>query len=91
LMTMYYSNRQLTALAGELDALQSVENDGRGIVCVKEIVLRLRQGNQDGAMTVRQNESDKIRQYPAIEAFLLQKFGCRLHGIRECDKPSCQQ
>ncbi|MCA9804114.1 MAG: hypothetical protein KC777_19230 [Cyanobacteria bacterium HKST-UBA02] len=58
------------ALADELDRLQSGENQGRGVSCVRTLVFYLRRREFDRAKAVARNESDKIRSYPAIVAVL---------------------
>lgn len=58
------------ALAAELDGLQSRQNDGRGVSCVRGIVSSLRRGEFGDARACANNESDKIRSYPEIVAVL---------------------
>ncbi len=57
-------------LADELDALQAIENDGRGVSCVRTVCLFLRRGDLQEAKSTVNNESDKIRSYPNIVAKL---------------------
>lgn len=74
-------------LIDELDLIQSQENQGRGIQCVRTIVLRLRQGEFKWAASIRRSEGDKTRMYPQVEKILFNIFGCRLHFQHNC--PSC--
>ncbi|MBK9141697.1 MAG: hypothetical protein IPM23_04320 [Candidatus Melainabacteria bacterium] len=57
-------------LAEELDRLQSGENQGRGVSCVRTLIFYLRRKEFDKAKAVARNESDKIRSYPEIVAVL---------------------
>lgn len=83
-----YGDNMLT-FADQLDTMQAKENNG--IQCVRVIVLRLRQGEYEWARSVYRDEGDKTRQYPEIEQALVQFFGCRQHGIRECDNWVCKR
>lgn len=58
------------ALAVELTELQSRENSGRGVSCVRSICFSLRRGELSDARACASNESDKIRSYPEIVAVL---------------------
>ncbi|MBI2035782.1 MAG: hypothetical protein HYT12_03850 [Candidatus Liptonbacteria bacterium] len=51
-----YYNR----LADKLNALQKVKNDGRGMNCVRAIVLELLRGDIGSAKAIAWNEQDKI-------------------------------
>jgi len=57
-------------LADKLDALQAEKNDGRGVSCVRTLIMYLRRGEIDTAKAVCLNESDKIRSYPDIQDVL---------------------
>jgi len=57
-------------LADELDALQRQKNQGRGVDCVRTLMVYLRAGDIEGAKAVRRNEGDKISSYPDIVALL---------------------
>ncbi|MGD9684521.1 MAG: hypothetical protein AB7W16_25435 [Candidatus Obscuribacterales bacterium] len=57
-------------LADELDRLQSGENQGRGVSCVRTLIFYLRRQEFDRAKAVARNESDKIRSYPEIVSVL---------------------
>lgn len=70
----------MSLLADRLDSLQAVENEGRGITCVRSIVLYLRRGDWESAQAIRRNEGDKTRVYPRVEAELFAIFGDRLTG-----------
>ena len=58
----------LAGFANELDTLQRVENDGRGVSCVRTLLVYLRRGDLQSARAVINNEFDKIRNYPALKA-----------------------
>jgi len=75
----------------ELDDLQSKENEGRGISCICSIILCLRREDSDTAKRVYQIEGDKIRQYPKVEKWLLDNFGCRTHLKKNCDNWLCER
>lgn len=75
----------------ELDILQSQENDGRGVSCVRSIVFYLRQNDEHTAKVVYQNKGDKILQYPKIQQWMEENFGCRLHLKINCDGWLCER
>ncbi len=75
-------------LIDDLDRIQSQENQGRGIQCVRTIILRLRQGEFEWAASIRRSEGDKTRMYPEVEKKLFDIFGCRLHFQHDCQR--CQ-
>lgn len=61
-------------LANELDALQSRENKGRGISCVRQIVSYLRMRDIESAKAIYKTDADKIRNYPEIDEILRDKL-----------------
>lgn len=75
----------------ELDRLQAAHNDGRGISCVRSILIYLREGDIESAITIRCTEGDKIRQYKDVKDFLREMFGCRLHNKHNCDEWLCKE
>ncbi len=77
-------------VADELDALQAPKNAGRGVSCVRVIIMYLRQGNIKSAIAVRRIEGDKTRAYPDIETYLNKTFGCRTHGEINCQGWLCK-
>jgi len=80
---------QMSALAEELDALQAVENDGRGIRHVHAIATYLSRGEYDIAFGIYQTDGDKTNMYPRVKNFLSDRMGCRLHGVRNCPSWIC--
>lgn len=84
--TFAVANAHNVKIANDLDGLQSVENDGRGVMCVKSMVTYLRRNQFAEAQGIYQVDGDKTRQYPALEAALRKYFGCRLHGTHDCEK-----
>ncbi len=64
-----------SAIAQELDELQKKENDGRGVSCVRGIVASLHTGDVVSARAEFQLDTDKIRNYPEIDAFLEEVLG----------------
>lgn len=76
--------------ANHLDQLQKVENDGRGIACVRSIIHYLRLGDWSSALNVRRTEGDKTRAYPKVERELTQIFGCLLHAKYNCGDWLCR-
>lgn len=64
----------LRDIAIKLYNLQSMENDGRGITCVRSLVTYLNMGKLNDAKILRSVENDKIRNYPDIEKFLQENF-----------------
>jgi hypothetical protein len=77
------------SVAEMLDEIQSKENDGRGISCVRTMIMYLRNGQFDSALAIRRIEGDKTRCYPAVEEKLIEFFGCRMHGRYECKDIFC--
>jgi hypothetical protein len=63
----------LQHMASELDGLQQVENEGRGISCVRTVVTYLKRGELSKAQAVCFNESDKMR-YDAIQKFIVENL-----------------
>jgi len=62
-------------LADTLNELQAKENDGRGVSCVRGIMVELRCHRKFSAQAIANNEYDKIRNYPAIKAVVDENFG----------------
>lgn len=58
----------------KLDSLQSRQNDGRGVSCIKSVVAYLRMNDWKSAKTVYFNERDKVWQYPELKRFLDKMF-----------------
>lgn len=71
---------RLNPIADELDKLQSLENEGRGVQCVRQMITYLRAGDFGSAWSTYQTDGDKTRQYPELERALRTHFGCRRHG-----------
>lgn len=59
--------------ADELDRLQALENEGRGVSCVRTLAFHLRRGEIELAKAVAENEGDKIRNYPSIKQYLIEQ------------------
>jgi hypothetical protein len=72
-----------------LERLEALENDGRGIGCVKSIIILLKRDMVDEARATREWDGDKTRNYPIVENQLHHMFGCRLHGILDCQVENC--
>lgn len=64
-------SQDLNSLADQLDELQSQENNGRGVSCVKSVVAYLRVGDLDHARQICFHDHDKIINYPAIKKFII--------------------
>lgn len=77
------------SVADMLDELQSKENNGRGISCVRTMIMYLRNGQFDSALAVRRIDGDKTRSYPVIEEKLTEVFGCRMHARYDCKEFFC--
>jgi hypothetical protein len=76
-------------LLQNLKDVESIQNDGRGVQCVKAIIESLEMGDYTGAMLIRQWDGDKTRSYPKMEKVLEDIFGCRLHGVIGCQNKHC--
>ena len=83
--------RRMLEEAHRLDDAQAKENDGRGVQCVKAMVLRLFQNEYSWAQSIRRIEGDKTRAYPKLEKVLTEIFGCRLHGASDCQDWLCKK
>lgn len=70
--------------------LKSVENDGRGIRCVGDIIHFLVRGDGNKAKAIYQNDGDKIISYPKIQEWMEKNFGCRTHLKKDCQNPLCK-
>jgi hypothetical protein len=62
---------QYSVLANQLDDLQRNENEGRGVSCVKSIVLHINRGEIEAAKAFCFTDADKINNYPEIKQFLI--------------------
>lgn len=74
----------------KLRELESKQNDGRGIDCVKTILIYIEHGMWNEACYVRRLEGDKTRSYREVELQLLKIFGCRLHLDKNCQNKLCK-
>jgi hypothetical protein len=75
----------------DLERLQAAHNGGRGIACVQAIITYMRRGDLGSAQVVRQTDGDKTRVYADVEAKLLEIFGCRSHGKKDCTHWLCEK
>ena len=75
----------------ELARLERELNGDRGIQCVRVILKMLEGGYYESAQRVRAVEGDKTRQFPELEPVLYRMFGCRLHGVQDCDGWLCKR
>lgn len=66
----------------ELEILQATYNGGRGVSCVKSIIIYLRRGDNASALSTALNEFDKIRRYPKI----VEMLGNNLEGAIYCER-----
>ena len=67
----------IMAAADEIAAIERIQNNRRGVCCVRDIITYLQQGNVRLAKAVVWNEFDKIRNYPAVVTVL------RKHGLTQ--------
>ncbi len=56
--------------ADRLDLLQSRQNAGRGVSCVRQLVFYLRRGDRQAAKSIAMNERDKIAFYPDVAEYI---------------------
>jgi hypothetical protein len=73
----------------ELRRISGVENNGRGISCVRSMLQYLDRDDIETARIIFGNEGDKVRQYPKVDVLLRDILGCRMHGERDCDDSLC--
>ena len=55
----------------ELKRIESIQNGGRGVSCVKSIIMYLERNDEHTAKVVFNNEHDKIHSYPELEHELI--------------------
>jgi hypothetical protein len=73
----------------KLKELQAVENEGRGINCVRFILTLLNTHQVDKAKIAYQNEGDKICSYPLVQQWFYENLGCRIHLKKDCQSSLC--
>ena len=61
-------------LANELDELQKVKNDGRGVSHIKTLIVYLRRGDVESAKALCFNESDKFYGLEDIQEIIIKKL-----------------
>jgi hypothetical protein len=76
-------------LTEKLEILNAEANSGRGVSCVKDIIMYLKRGDTNSAKAVYRNEGDKIRCYPEIQRVIENSFGCRTHFVVDCKQRFC--
>ena len=69
----------------KLKDLESQENEGRGVTCVRYIIHHLEKADIETAKRIYVTEGDKITSYPKIQEWMYKNFGCR-----NCLKINCQ-
>ncbi len=61
---------KLNNIADELDELQKLENNGRGVSCVQSAISFLRMGRLDEAKNICNWDHDKIINYPKLVEYI---------------------
>lgn len=74
----------------ELITLNSQENNGRGISCVKDIITYLQSIQIEKAKLTYQHDGDKMYLYPKIQEWFYNNFGCRTHLKIGCQSELCK-
>jgi hypothetical protein len=74
-----------------LKEIESKQNGGRGVQCVKSIISYCDMGMIEDAKWIYQWDSDKLSQYPELEKHLYEMFGCPLHFQKECNLWPCKR
>jgi hypothetical protein len=54
----------------KLKELEKSQNNGRGVSCIRTIIIFLEHNKLDEALNCCYNENDKIRNYPEIKQLL---------------------
>ena len=70
-----------------LDKLQQQKNQGRGISCVRTLIMYLKRGDVDSAKAVYLNESDKIRSYPDVAEIIKRMFDIKEDVLKDTTSP----
>ena len=68
------TEEEYLGLADRLDELQATKNDGRGIGCVRDIIMFLRKDHVDDARSTAAHDGDKIRNYPDVEKIISEEL-----------------
>ena len=74
----------------KLNTLQAKQNGGRGVECVRQMVMYLKNDNEKFASTIWRTDGDKITQYPELERYIIELFGCRTHFVHNCQSWLCK-
>ena len=61
----------------ELKKEESIQNNGRGVSCVRTIIHYLEQDDIESAKACFTNEGDKIANYPELETILENLLGMK--------------
>jgi len=69
-MNTHKTREQWLVIADKLERLQSRCNAGRGVDCVRTIVVYIRVGRVEEAKSVASNESDKLHNYPELRKYI---------------------
>ena len=73
-------------IAKRLHQLCGPLNGGRGVSCVRSMILYLKRDNSlEDARAVFATDGDKLYQYPGIYNKVTELLGCRLHGKNLCN------
>jgi hypothetical protein len=65
---------EMLGIADALDTMQASKNEGRGVACVRAVVLWLRKSDLSNARLAAEHDRDKIRSYPDILRFIQEKL-----------------
>jgi len=76
---------------GKLVDAAAKENNNNGISCVSTVISYLFNNRVKEAKAVYQNEADKIREYPKVQDWFYEIFGCPLHLRKNCPIDLCIQ
>lgn len=63
-------SKRIARIADELNELQTQENDGRGVSCVRTAITYLRRGKIEEAKRVCDLDHDKISSYPKLVEYI---------------------
>jgi hypothetical protein len=74
----------------KLSEINSSINNGRGILCVRDIISYLNNNDVSTARLYYEHDGDKIASYPKLQMWFEAYFGCRTHGIVGCKVNNCR-
>ncbi|PIR93718.1 hypothetical protein COT97_05120 [Candidatus Falkowbacteria bacterium CG10_big_fil_rev_8_21_14_0_10_39_11] len=64
------SQERMNGMADDLEDMNNLLNNGRGAVCVEDVILYLRRGDIASARNCADTDQDKIRRFCEIQKYI---------------------